>query len=282
MERPDVKVASWHWPSTVSPKVDREYLEDIRGRSSPLYFAREYLAEWVDEAGAFFTTAELEAALDDYELVDPSDTVAASGCGGVVGGVDWGGRRDANALCIVAALSADGRGRSRFWLPFLEERFDLDYDGWIDRLLGLAGVFQFQRLCSETNGVGQMPTEVLGKALWQAGRSDVALEPVTTTARSKENAFGFVRLLLQQGRLRLPRHTGLLKQLAALEYEATESGGLRIAVPERAGHDDLAMSLALAVSPLMAGELAPGRGAGVMVSMEELDDEVAGFSISPL
>jgi hypothetical protein len=280
MDRPDAKVASWHWPSTVSPLVDEELLEDIRGRSAPLYFAREYLAEWVDEAGAYFTTAELDAALDEYELVDPvEDPSGAQAVGGVVGGVDWGGRRDANALVVVGALpETDGRGRQRFWLPWLEERFDLDYDGWIDRLLEVSQSFRFQQLCSETNGVGQMPTEVLGKALWQAGRGAGLLEGVTTTARLKENAFGFVRLLLQQGRLRLPRHPSLLKQLAALEYAMTEAGTLRIAVPERAGHDDLAMSLALAVLPLMDGELGPPVE-DVVYGAEDLDEEIADFSI---
>jgi hypothetical protein len=57
-----------------------------------------------------------------------------------------------------------------------------------------------------------------------------------------------------------------LKQLATLEYSTTEGGAMRIAVPERSGHDDLAMALALAVVPLMAddagwfgGALAPPR-----------------------
>lgn len=37
----------------------------------------------------------------------------------------------------------------------------------------------------------------------------------------------------------------------------TEGGSMRIAVPERYGHDDLAVSLALAVWPLIVHELAP-------------------------
>ncbi len=62
----------------------------------------------------------------------------------------------------------------------------------------------------------------------------------------KETAFGMLKLWCQQGRLALPRHPALLAQLTALEFETTESGTVRIAVPERAGHDDLAMALCLA------------------------------------
>jgi hypothetical protein len=41
------------------------------------------------------------------------------------------------------------------------------------------------------------------------------------------------------------------------EYEQLESGLLRISVPERAGHDDVSMSLMLTALPLMSGELEP-------------------------
>lgn len=254
MAAPSEQVAAWHWPSSTSPLVDQDLLEEIRDRESPAYFAREFLAEWTDAAGAYFTTAELEAATEDLELVDP---VEGAGCGVVVGGVDWGMARDAHALTVLAGLpEVDGKGRQRFRVAWLEERFGLSYEAWIDRLVEVAGGFTFSTLSAETNGVGQMPTQVLARRLWEAlGRDLVA--PVATTARLKEDAFGFIKLLLQQGRLVLPRHPSLLRQLTALEFSMTEGGLLRIAVPERSGHDDVAMSLALAVLPLMDGELVP-------------------------
>ncbi len=59
-----IRLQSWHWPVSDRPQCSYGVLlEQIRERSAPLYFAREYLAEWVDEAGSFFTTQELEAAL---------------------------------------------------------------------------------------------------------------------------------------------------------------------------------------------------------------------------
>jgi hypothetical protein len=265
MASPDAFQAAWHWPSITSPLVDEELLERIRERETPVVFGREYLAEWMDSEGAYFTTAELEAATGadgEYDLVDVDVEGAAAALGGVVGGVDWGMARDAHALTVVAAVAGDGavddRGRPRFWVAYVEERFGLNYDAWIDRLEELAGPggFMFQQLTAETNGVGAMPTQVLARRVWEACGVDV-VAPEHTTSRTKEDLFGFMKLLMQQGRLVLPRHPSLLRQLGALEYAIGDGGAMRIAVPERAGHDDVAMSFALALRPLVAGELVP-------------------------
>jgi hypothetical protein len=53
----------------MSPLVDRELIDHWRKTDAPRTFRREVLAEWVDEAGAYFAHAELEALADDYELV---------------------------------------------------------------------------------------------------------------------------------------------------------------------------------------------------------------------
>lgn len=264
--------ASWHWPSTTSPMVDAVLLEQIRERETPAYFAREYLAEWTDAAGAYFSSAEIEAATGDLGTVDPEgDDLAA--LGSVVGGVDFGMARDAHALCVIAALpKVDDRGRTRYRVAYVEERFGLSYELWIERLAELAGVFSFLQVSAETNGVGQMAAQVLARRLWEVTERDV-VAPVTTTLRSKENAFGFIKLLMQSGRLVLPRHPSLLRQLAALEFAMTESGAMRISVPERAGHDDVAMSLALAVEPLMSAELVPVEPDRIVTAADMFPDE---------
>jgi hypothetical protein len=124
-----------------------------------------------------------------------------------------------------------------------------------------------------------MPTAALGKDFYKVGRAGV-VEGVTTTSRLKQDGFGFIKLLMAQRRLRLPRrHVELQKQLRSLEYEMLDSGLLRIAVPPNRGHDDLAMAFMLSVLPLMSGEFEPVMTE--IVTMEDLDDEVADYSISP-
>ena len=115
--------------------------------------------------------------------------------------------------------------------------------------------YRLLRIASETNGVGAMPTQSLARAV--AGRGSVV--PVTTTSGTKEDGFGRGKMLLSTKRLCLPRHPRLLAQLAALEYEERDSGNVRIAVPERSGHDDLCMALCLCAGTSDVGTSGPAR-----------------------
>ena len=270
MTSPDALYESWHWPSSISPLMDSGLLEEIRLRESLMYFEREYLAEWTDGAGQYFTFAELEQATVNGAVLLPPPTVVQVPS---VAGVDWGFARDASTLAVLAAADppAADDGRPRYAVAWLLEHFAMRYTDFIDKVVAVASPYgergyAIQRVISECNGVGAMPSQELQARMAGAQRGAV-VEPVHTTSALKEDVFGFVKLLLQQGRLDLPRHPGLLKQLASLEYSLTEAGTVHIAVPERAGHDDLAMALGLATIPLMRedgwlsgrGPLAPLR-----------------------
>ena len=95
--------------------------------------------------------------------------------------------------------------------------------------------------------MGAAPTETLRDRLFRQGSSTV-VSAVWTDARRKQSGFGKIKMMMQQGRLVIPREPELLRQLRALEFEAMDSGTVRIAVPARAGHDDLAMAMMQAVS----------------------------------
>ncbi|MDP9466555.1 MAG: hypothetical protein M3P31_04855, partial [Actinomycetota bacterium] len=155
-----------------------------------------------------------------------------------------------------AATLAREDGRRVYRVAWLLERFRTPYHEFIAELVSVATGFAFEALVAETNGVGQMPCEELRRALLTAGLGDPVV-PVTTTAASKADGFGLLRVLLQQRRLLLPNHPGLLKQLRALQFEQLPAGGVRISVPEATGHDDLAVALALAALVLLQAELLP-------------------------
>jgi hypothetical protein len=253
---------SFHWPSMVSPLVDKGLLKEWRKVESDRIYRREVLAEWVDEAGQYFSSAELTDVTVDYRMTDPKDV---DGAQSVVAGVDWGFANDANTLALLGVvddgtLNFDRHGRDdvTFFVPWIEERFDMPYSRFIDRVVevggyrdkggwGRGGGYLYRFVIAEANGVGSMPCQELRRKMRERGVAGQVYD-VHTTARRKEAAFGALKLLIGQGRLILPRHTTLRRQLEGLEFETLDSGLVRIAVPERIGHDDLAMALAQAVS----------------------------------
>ncbi|MCJ0980422.1 terminase family protein [Rhodococcus sp. ARC_M12] len=256
MDAPTARVASFHWPSSHSPLISQDDLDDLERRTPSHEFRREYLAEWTDDSGAYFTTTELDNAVAPYELVAPEDAQRQF----VAGGIDWGFSNDANAVVLLAALSdvdmnasKVGHGTPVFFIPWLEAHSRMQYSDFIDRLAFIQSQYSVRRYVSETNGVGAMPTQVLQERAYRASQTSrtgfqTLVRGVTTDSRRKAGGFGRIKVLLQQGRLVLPNHPDLLRQLHALEYEQTIQGLLRISVPEAAGHDDLAMALMQAVS----------------------------------
>jgi hypothetical protein len=271
MDQPDAMYESFCWPSTVSPLVDQTLVEHWRETWPETEFRREVLAEWTDDAGAYFTEHELTGAVGRWEMVLPAD---GAQLGRVVGGIDWGYATDANTIAIVAALSEpDANGRTRYWVPWVQEEFRKPYANWIDDLVGMTATssfpagFSFSALVCETNGVGAMPSQVLQARLSGLGVGHV-VEPVATDVRLKETSYGWLKLLLQQGRIELPNHPPLLRQLRNLSFERLPSGGVRIHVPTNVGHDDLASALCLAASAVMGNDLPPPLPETVV----ELDD----------
>ena len=234
---------SFHWPSTASPLVDPALLDLWRASSTEREFQREVEALWTDAAGAYFSEAEIEAAVCDYELVPPERAKGRR----VVAGCDWGFVHDSSALVLLAeARRRDLPGdwpRRTFYLPWIDEGVHVPYAVFVKRVVEATKGYRIARLATETNGVGSMPSQELKRL---AGRDAGRIVEVSTTAATKEDAFGRLKVLLSQGRLALPRHPRLLAQLSALEYEERDSGTVRIEVPERAGHDDLVMALCLA------------------------------------
>jgi hypothetical protein len=259
-DSPDEMYQSWHWPSSISPMVDQKLLDEIRKREGEEYFAREYLAIWTDDAGSFLTEEEINSAVATYELVSPERVAAWSPwdrwserrerCYTAAAGVDWAYSRDAQALVLVSALDDGGLngGREhRYYLPWLEFAYKTPYASWVTKVADCANGYGLRVCASECNGVGAAPTQSLSDEIARRGLG-CHVAAVWTDARRKMSGFGMIKMMLQQNLLVLPREPELLKQLRCLEFEQLPGGMTRISVPERSGHDDLAMALLQAVS----------------------------------
>lgn len=257
----DPHVASWHWPSSVNPRIGDDELDDMRTGMSEEEFAREILAQWTSEEGVYFTADELDAAVVDYPLLSPERVASmnpwdpheqrferrwTAACG-----VDYGFRVDANAAVLVSPVDDFGANKDLvYYVPWLESHARLAYADFTDRLVDIARGYRVVTFASETNGVGAMPTQELRRKLVESGLG-APVAPVWTDQRRKMSGFSKIKVMLGRD-LILPRHPDLLRELRSLEFERTDAGGLRIAA--RAGyHDDLSMALLGAVSCIRTG-----------------------------
>jgi len=246
---------SWQWRSSDSPLADQRLLEKIRQANGDDYYDREYNGEFQDDSGSYFTEKELEGAVAEYSMTAPEDLEwFLDGRYPAAGGIDWG-LNDANVLALVAPLEDYGLNRKLlgdrlpFFIPWYKAGHKWPYTDFIEEIVRTAGFYNMPVLASETNGVGQYPTTMLDERMRERHGSS-AVAPVVTDARRKQSGFGMIKGLLQTRRLVLPRDPELLKQLRSLEVGYTPQGSMRIAVPERAGHDDVAMAFMQAVSAL--------------------------------
>jgi hypothetical protein len=273
----DPHIHSWHWPCTMSPLIDLLELERIRGRKSVDVFAREYMAEWTDESGSYFSEKELTEAVAQYELLSPADALEAGGWWEdgpgmrpalpAIGGIDWGMARDANAVVLLSPLEDCGLnrdltgGRLVFFVPWMEARYQCPWDTFIGSLVDLCTHgYAMEALVSEVNGVGAYPSDDLKSRVFSEhrwGTPSTIVSKVWTDARRKQSGFGMIKSLLQRHQLVLPNHPELLSQLRGLEFEQLAGGSMRIAVPDAVGHDDLAMALLQAVSALRPDAFRP-------------------------
>jgi hypothetical protein len=118
----------------------------------------------------------------------------------------------------------------------------------VDAVVPVADNFDF--VASEVNGVGSMPTqEVFRRARREFPRTRFTWAPITTTSASKTAGYAALLGLIERGRLVLPRHHGLLRQMAGLRFEQGERGFQRIEADDTAAHDDLCDALMLATLP---------------------------------
>lgn len=255
----DPLVTSWHWPSSVNPRIGDAELADMRAGMSAEEYEREIEARWTSEQGAYFSADELESATADYPLLSPERVQAGATWDKearawerpyvAVGGVDYGFSADANALTLIAAL--DDRGANKrlvHYVPWIEAHYGLEYTPFVERLVDVARCYQVHCFASEVNGVGSAPTQDLARSLMEESLGSHVV-PVWTDARRKQSGFSKLKSLFQAGTLVLPRHPDLLRELRSLEYERTDAGSMRIAA-RRGFHDDLAMSLLQAASCL--------------------------------
>lgn len=209
-------------------------------------FRQEFLCEFLDEATAFLTHAQIAACEDARLMKDRDLTELRALRADLYAGVDIGRKRDLTVLWVLSPDGEDLVTQAVYELstaPF-REQFAL-----LSELLSLRSL---RRCCIDAGGLGMQLAE---QAVEAFGAHRV--EPVTFTAAIKSELAGRLRVIVEAGRIRIPADEAIRNDWHSLQRCVTAAGHLRLDAGHAGGsHADRFWAAALAVH---AADSAPGR-----------------------
>lgn len=284
-ERGSEHVVTHRWSLEDATWISPSAVAAARDSMTPQRFGAEFLGVFASGADSLFTREALERATVDYL---PESLHSLRGPARLLGGIDWGARRDRSALIAVGRLAVAGGAvfavaAAHAW-PAGHSLVDV-----VSEIAGLRA--HFHRLSVERTGLGEGPAQLLARA-WarreagqgggrpsgghivvQEGAGAPDLEEqlrrrrrearrapagfhtqmcaIDTSAQLKAASYGALRMAVERGVLLIPSSaTELRRELLLLRVTFGERGSEHIHAAS--GHDDLSDALMLATGPYRA------------------------------
>lgn len=220
-------------PSSVNPKISKEFLEEEKQLLGELRFQQEYEAQFVDDANSYFPMTLLRECVDseldetyhlhEYEL----ETCYA--------GYDPGGRKDPAALVIVS------KNKNGYTVRLTKTWQAQEYTATDLAVADLCKKMNVQKLYVDQTGLGGPLVEHLNEIYQKELVHGIFLTP-----KNREEILLNLRLLIEQKLIKLPNDRELLASLNCITYERSYSGNY-LFKHAQGTHDDMAYALALAV-----------------------------------
>ena len=213
---------SWSYPTSANPYIKQSEIESARREMPERFFRQEYLAEFIEDAGAVFRRV-MDAIVQDVE----SEPVPGHE---YVFGVDWARDNDFTAIAVLNATT----GR----LVALERFNQIGWSLQRGRLKALADYWKPQVILAEENSIGSPNIE----ALQQDG---LPVQPFQTTAHSKPQVIEALALAFERGEIGIVQDDVLISELQSYAMKRLPSGRFQYSAPSGM-HDDTVIALALA------------------------------------
>lgn len=229
---------SWQAPTASNPFIEAAEIEAARAGMPERAFRQEFLADFVDDAGAVFRLIREAATAQRLERAVPGRSY-------VVGG-DWGKSNDFTVFSVFDRDSGEMVALDRF--------NQIDYALQRRRLMALCQRFHPDVVVAEANSIGVPIIE-------QLQRDGLPVEPFTTSNASKALIIDALALAFEQRTIRILPEPALLAELEAFGMAPLAGGLTRYSAPEGM-HDDCVISLALAWSACAVGG---GSGDGLAI-----------------
>ena len=212
---------SFNAPSTVSPYVSTEFIEEQRQSLPANIFAQEFLAEFQDSDGLVFQGINQVCINDSWP----------KGSGTIYGGLDIGNKDDYTVLTLI-----DTTGR----VIYIYRDRHTEYSKIVEQVVYICKKYKVQ-LFVETNSMGDVIFEMIKKQYKR-------VTPWVTSNKSKENIIRRLISDIQDQSIELPSVSlfePLYQELTQFEYKVSPSGLIQYGAPSSM-HDDCVISIALA------------------------------------
>ncbi len=248
-------------PSSASPLISEAFLAKEKETMDALSYASEYEARFLSSQNAYFPTDLVQRCVQAYPLVE-SPLPGHDGLTRYLG-CDWG-RVEGGDRTVLTVVGIDNEGRVKvLWLKAFA---GTDYVQQAAYVTWLHGLWRFRRIHADASN----------HAVVDALRAkSLPLDAVPFSLPGKVELFSRLKAAMEAGRLVLPDHPDLVRELSTFEYRISERGNLLLH-HVAGGHDDYPDSLALA-----ARDLTKARGkAGFGLMRWPTTDEVLARSVA--
>ena len=240
---PTWKFSPYHFPSSVSPLISDEDIEEARLTLPDNEFRQEYLGEFISSVGVMFTPEEVDAAIrrtaiqrdfpfkafEYYLGYDPARFGDDDGVGVILE------RRPMPEKSAEATL----RGWKEWAAVKIIEVKNAPLTDQIRLIKQLHNVWNFKRIVVDATGMGGGVTDALVE-------DRLPVEGFQFSYKSKAEVYFNLKQIFENQNMLLPENAKMRKQLLELQREQSEkSGFIKIFHPRR-GADDYPTALALA------------------------------------
>jgi hypothetical protein len=270
----DADAQSFQWRTSMNPLLSPGWEARERTRINSLEAAQQLDGEWWSDQSQFYPSSLMMPNVASIEL--PPLAKLHGPARGILS-MDWGVSYDQSVAFVlyrlagVSGLNPDAERLPRFvGYPYVFEPATPLRDV-VDQAVDSPAIFQYY--AGETNGVGAMPSQELGRRITK-GRPLRKGETRTwflnaTTSQTKMASHALMRWLLEQRQLVLPRDPVLLRQFAGMNLDTSSRTG-SIEAGDPATHDDVVDAAAMAMLPYV-----PNGAKRVVCVVQELAGEKA-------
>jgi hypothetical protein len=235
--KPSTVLAARATTLMLNPSKDEEVARD-RERD-PVNAAREFDCEFMDSGAAtFFSHDAIDAAVDDGLVLPLTPPAGAE----VMIGADTGFRRDSSALVVVYKLHTG----QYVVADIVELRPRPNHP-----LRPSDVVRDFADTCKRHGCTWLMADEHYRETIdEELAKHKLSYVPAPGGAEGKSECYMHAKMLLHQGKLKIPKNRRLIDQMRQIVGRPLAGGGLSISSPRTTmgGHGDILSALVLAVS----------------------------------